>query len=167
MTEELPIRKLLRLKDWDYGSGGCYFITICTQEREPHFRRGAQCAPEAGLLPLSEMGKTVERTLLEIPAHYPNVKVDKYVVMPNHIHLILMLGAGDGGRTLCAPTPTLSQVVRMMKETVTKRLGQKIWQKGFYDHIIRNESDYLRIWQYIDTNPAKWTEDEYYEEADQ
>ena len=167
MTEELPIRKLLRLKDWDYGSGGCYFITICTQEREPHFRRGAQCAPEAGLLPLSEMGKTVERTLLEIPAHYPNVKVDKYVVMPNHIHLILMLGAGDGGCTLCAPTPTLSQVVRMMKETVTKRLGQKIWQKGFYDHIIRNESDYLRIWQYIDTNPAKWTEDEYYEEADQ
>ena len=63
---------------------------------------------------------------------------------------------------MCAPTPTVSQIIRMMKETVTKQVGQKIWQKGFYDHIIRNESDYLRVWQYIDENPAKWPEDEYY-----
>lgn len=158
----LPERKLLRLQGWDYSGAGYYFVTICVQDRKNLLRRGAHCAPGSGFPPLSEIGETVERTLLEIPDHYPNVKVDKYVVMPNHIHFILVLEPRDGGRTMCAPTPTLSQVVRMMKETVTKRLGQKIWQNGFYDHVIRDEADHLRIWNYIDTNPTKWPEDEYY-----
>lgn len=180
----LPQRSPLRLKGYDYSGTGYYFVTVCVQNRKNLLRRGtqcvpvpetpalykgyeamcrgAQCAPAPGFPPLSEIGEIVERTILEIPAHYPSVEVDKYVVMPNHIHIILVLKADDGGRTVCAPTPTLSQIVRMMKETVTKRLKQRIWQKGFYDHIIRNESDYLRIWQYIDANPAKWEEDEYY-----
>lgn len=162
MTGERPERKPLRLKDWDYGSAGYYFITICTQERKTHFRRGAHCAPEPGLPPLSETGKIVEQKILEIPLHYAGVKVDKYVVMPNHVHLILALEAGENGRTMCAPTPTVSRIIRMLKEAVTKQVGQKIWQKGFYDHILRDEPDYLRVWQYIDENPAKWAEDEYY-----
>ena len=158
----LPERKPLRLQRYDYSGAGYYFVTVCVQNKRNLLRRGTHCAPGPGFPSLSEMGETVEQTVLEIPSHYPNVKVDKYIVMPNHIHLILVLEAGNGGRTMFAPTPTLSQIVRMMKETVTKRLRQKIWQKGFYDHIIRNEADYLRIWQYIDTNPAKWEEDEYY-----
>ncbi len=162
MTGKRPVRKPQRLKDWDYSGRGYYFITICTQEREPHFRRGAHCAPGSEIPPLSEIGKIVEQKILEIPFHYAGVKVDKYVVVPNHVHLILVLEAGKNGRTMCAPTPTVSQIIRMMKETVTKRVGQKIWQKGFYDHIIRNEADYLRIWNYIDMNPAKWPEDEYF-----
>lgn len=158
----LAERKPLRLKAWEYSAAGYYFITICTQDMQQILRRGAHCAPELEFPPLSEIGETVERTLLEIPDHYPNVKVDKYVVMPNHIHMILVLEAGNDGRTMCAPTPTISRIVRMMKETVTKRVEQKVWQRSYYDHIIRDESDYLRIWQYIDTNPAKWEEDEYF-----
>ena len=97
--------------------------------------------------------------MLQISAHYPGVTVDKYVVMPNHVHMILVLPA-DGGRALRAPT--VSRIVRAWKETVTKMLGEAIWQKSFYDHIIRDENDYLRIWTYIHTNPAKWAEDTYY-----
>ncbi len=156
----LPKRKPLRLSGWDYSDTGCYFITICTTDMRQILRRGAHCAPEPNFPPLSEIGETVEWAIMEIPSHYQTVKVDKYVVMPNHIHLILVLETGDGGRTMCAPT--VSRIIRGMKEAVTKRIGQKIWQRGYYDHIIRNESDYLRIWDYIDTNPAKWEEDEYY-----
>lgn len=148
---------------WDYSQCGAYFITVCTKGRENLFRRGAHCAPAARFPELTEIGTITERTILEIPAHYTNVTVDRYVVMPNHIHMILMLK--DDGRTMCAPTPPVSQIIRMLKETVTKRAGAPIWQRSFYDHIIRDESDYLRIWDYIATNPAQWTEDEYYEEA--
>lgn len=91
------------------------------------------------------------------------ISVDHYVVMPNHVHLILVITAGHigtDGRTVCAPT--VSRVVRGWKAAVTKQIGVSIWQKSFHDHIIRNETDYLRIWNYIDTNPAKWREDCYY-----
>ena len=100
-----------------------------------------------------------EWALLQISTHYPGVAVDKYVVMPNHIHLILTLPCNDG-RALRAPT--VSRIIRAWKETVTKTLGAPIWQKTFYDHVIRDENDYLRIWDYIDTNPLRWAEDEYY-----
>ena len=151
-------RKPLRLKGYDYSLGGYYFVTVCTKDRVPHLRRGAHCAPEP-LPPLTDAGRIAERAVLQISAHYPGVTVDKYVVMPNHVHMILVLPA-DGGRALRAPT--VSRIVRAWKETVTKMLGEAIWQKSFYDHIIRDENDYLRIWTYIHTNPAKWAEDTYY-----
>lgn len=87
--------------------------------------------------------------------------------MPNHIHMILTL-AEDRGRTMCAPThrPTIPQIVHGMKEAITKTVGFPIWQKSYHDHIIRNEADYLRIWEYIDTNPIKWREDCYFKEEE-
>ena len=151
-----------RLSHFDYSQPGYYFITICTKNHHPILRRGAQCAP-APLPPLTSAGLAAERFLLEIPVHYPMISVDHYVVMPNHVHLILVITAGHigtDGRTVCAPT--VSRVVRGWKEAVTKQIGVSIWQKSFHDHIIRNETDYLRIWNYIDTNPAKWREDCYY-----
>lgn len=151
-------RRPLRLKGYDYAAAGYYFITVCTKDRGPHLRRGAHCAPEP-LPPLTAAGVIAERAILQISDHYPNVKVDKYVVMPNHVHMILVL-SDDGRRALRAPT--VSRVVRAWKETVTKMMGEAIWQKSFYDHIIRDETDYLRIWAYIDANPALWAEDEYY-----
>ena len=155
-------RKPLRLKGYDYSLGGYYFVTVCTKDRVPHLRRGAHCAPEP-LPPLTAAGRIAERAVLQISAHYPGVTVDKYVVMPNHVHMILVLPA-DGGRALrrALRAPTVSRIVRAWKETVTKMLGEAIWQKSFYDHIIRDENDYLRIWTYIHTNPAKWAEDTYY-----
>lgn len=87
--------------------------------------------------------------------------------MPNHIHLLLRIEA-DNGRTVCAPTtkPLVSRVVWGFKQYVTRQLGRSIWQKNYHDHIVRNEADYLRIWQYIDTNPTKWCEDCYYTEVE-
>ena len=151
-----------RLSHFDYSQPGYYFITICTKNHHSILRRGAQCAP-APLPPLTSAGLAAERFLLEIPVHYPMISVDHYVVMPNHVHLILVITAGHigtAGRTVCAPT--VSRVVRGWKEAVTKQIGVSIWQKSFHDHIIRTETDYLRIWNYIDTNPAKWREDCYY-----
>ncbi len=156
--EERRDRRPLRLKGYDYSLGGYYFVTVCTRDRVPHLRRGAHCAPEP-LPPLTAAGLIAEQAILQIFSHYSGVTVDKYVIMPNHVHMILVLPA-DGGRALRAPT--VSQIVRAWKETVTKMLGAAIWQKSFYDHIIRDENDYLRIWNYIDSNPAKWAEDQYY-----
>ena len=86
-----------------------------------------------------------------------NVFVDKYVIMPNHIHLIIVI---KGGRAMHAPT--VSNIIGQMKSFVTKRVGIPIWQKSFYDHIIRDEADYLRIAEYMENNPAKWAEDKYF-----
>ncbi len=164
----LPKRKPLRLKGYDYSRPGWYFVTICTRDRAPLFRRGAHCAPASMptpapvLPPLSSIGETVEQAIADIPTHYPGVKVDRYVVMPNHVHMVVVLGGTPDGRTMCAPTADLSRIIRMMKGAVTKRVGRKIWQRGYYDHIIRDEADYLRVWEYIETNPGKWREDAYF-----
>lgn len=90
--------------------------------------------------------------------------VDKYVVMPNHIHVIFVIPPPqDGGNgPMRTSAPTIPGLVRYFKRMVTQQCGQAIWQRSYYDHIIRNETDYLRIWNYIDTNPAKWGDDEYY-----
>ena len=117
-----------RLSHFDYSQPGYYFITICTKNHHSILRRGAQCAP-APLPPLTSAGLAAERFLLEIPVHYPMISVDHYVVMPNHVHLILVITAGHigtDGRTMCAPT--VSRVVRGWKEAVTKQIGVSIWQ---------------------------------------
>lgn len=162
---ELPKRKNNRLVGYDYSQPGCYFVTVCTQDRQHILRRGAHCAPESGFPPLSKEGEIAEISIQEIEKRHPGVFVDKYVIMPNHIHLLLRIEK-DGGRTLCAPTAKslVGRVVWGFKQSATKRIGVPIWQKGYHDHIIRNEADYLRIWQYIDTNPAEWRQDRYYTE---
>lgn len=113
---------------------------------------------------LSEFGKAVKNSLKNINVHYPMVYVDKYVIMPNHIHAIIRIDLnnsaydGFGGRTLCAPT--LSLIIKHFKEYVTKQIGFSVWQKSFHDRILRNEHEYYGAWQYIETNPANWENDE-------
>lgn len=83
--------------------------------------------------------------------------------LPNHIHLIIRIDnnkCGVDGRTLFAPT--ISRIIKQFKEFVTKQLGENIWQKSFYDHIIRDENDYKTKWEYIENNPNRWSEDELY-----
>ena len=162
-----PTRKPNRLAGYDYRQPGCYFITICVKNHRSILCRGAQCAPVWELPPLTEIGRITEQAIQSIHHHYPHVLVDKYVIMPNHIHFILRIE--DSGRTLCAPTPIVSvpRIIKAMKEVVTKRAGFPVWQKGYHDHIIRNEADYLRIWDYIQTNPAKWREDCYFTETEE
>ena len=88
--------------------------------------------------------------------------VEKYVVMPNHIHMILWIHAGDSGRMISAPT--ISTVVGQMKRWAAKQSGVPLWQRSYYDHIIRGEEDHRAAAEYIDANPARWREDEFYTE---
>lgn len=112
---------------------------------------------------LSEIGKTVKDGLKNINHYYPMVMVDKCVIMPNHIHAIIRIEAnysecGISGRTLCAPT--LSLIIKNFKEYVTKQIGFSVWQRSFYDRILRNEWEYRNAWQYIENNPMNWENDE-------
>ena len=152
-------RKQHRLEKYDYASEGAYFITVCTKDRENLFWQvGASIArPEE--IRLSPIGIAARTAIQEISQYYPHISVDHYVIMPNHIHLLLQVH-GDLGRAMLAPT--VSTVIQQMKGIVSKRVGQRIWQKSFYDEVIRNDSHYLSCWNYIEGNPSKWLEDEYY-----
>ncbi len=150
---ELPRRKLPRLRGFDYSTDNYYYVTICTADKKHLFWENGK---------LSDMGRIAEEELKNIPAHYTYVVVDKYVVMPNHIHAIIVIGCHMQTEEL----PTLSAVVGAYKAGVSRRIHQKyptikVWQKSFYDSIVRNEPMYQEIWNYIDGNPAQWESDEY------
>ena len=160
---ELPKRKRMRLPDYDYASPGAYFITICTKDRSCILSSITVGADALGgpSLQLTAMGKVAEQYLLSAD-RMPGIHVDKYVIMPNHVHMILRIDSGPPG----ASAPTASDAVGAFKRLVNKKLGCDIWQRSFHEHVIRNEHDYREIWDYIDTNPAKWAEDRYYEQQD-
>ena len=148
-------RKRIRLENFNYASAGAYFITVCTKDRSTILWEnvGADIIrPEN--VPLSAIGKIADRAIRQIPVHYENISVDKYCIMPDHIHLILSIHSGDSGRMISAPT--VSTVVGSMKRWVSKQAGRPIWQRSFYDHGIRNQRDYDEIWEYIENNPLKY-----------
>ena len=151
-----PTRKLHRLKDYDYSSPGAYFVTICTKERRMILSRIA-VGTTIGIPPdivLSPLGRIVDAAVRRIPEKYPSTELHQYVIMPNHIHLLLSISS-EGG-------PALGRILQQMKGYVTKQWGQSVWQDKYYDHVIRDENDFLVRYQYILNNPAKWSEDEYY-----
>lgn len=152
---ELPNRKQIRIKDYDYSNPGAYFITVCTTNREKIFwcTVGADTIrPES--VPLSAIGKIAEQGILQIVRHYKNISVDKYCIMPDHIHLILRIESDMAGRMVSAPT--VSTVVGSLKRWISGQIGKSIWQKSFYEHGIRNGQDYDEIWTYIENNPLKY-----------
>ncbi len=144
---DLPKRKPHRLTGYDYATNGAYFITCCTKDRQCLFWIQGQTGA------LSPWGSIVEHTIREIPVRYPSVKLQQFVVMPNHIHLLLLLEDGS---------PSISTIINQMKGAATKRIGRSVWQKLFHDHIVRDEHEFLEIWQYIATNPARWLDDCFY-----
>ena len=157
---ELPKRKANRLENYDYAGSGVYFITICTKERKCTLSR-ISVGTSIARPPTSELtatGDCVKKAIEAIPQHYPAVFVDRYVIMPNHVHLLLRIE--KSGRAM--PVPTISRVVQQMKGSATKQAGFPIWQTRFYDHIIRDEDDYLTRAKYVDDNPVKWAEDKSY-----
>ena len=151
-------RKNIRLPNFDY-TVGTYFVTVCSKNKENIFVKAVGAAISRPW-ELTNCGKIVEKAIKAIAAHYPNITLGHYVVMPNHIHILLTLHETGHGRLIAAPT--LSTVIGQMKRRCSKEIGRPIWQKSFYDHGVRNREDYLRIWQYIDENPAKWDEDKYH-----
>lgn len=158
---DIPKRKPNRLPNFDYSTPGAYFITICTKDRQNLFWLdvGASIARPQ----LTTWGKITADSICDIPKHYHAISVDHYVVMPNHIHLLLQINTDTDGRPMVAPT--ISRVIQQLKGIVTKQIGQPIWQKLYHDHVIRGEKDYLKIWEYIENNPLKWEEDCFYEDC--
>lgn len=158
---ELPNRKPNRLKKYDYSQKDAYFITICTKNRQKTlWNVGASFGRPKEFPQLSEYGTIIKNEISRIGEIYDNyVTIDKFVIMPNHIHMIILLH-GNNGRPKVAPT--LSRIMQQFKGSVTKQMGFSLWQKLYHDHIIRNEREYQKIWRYIDTNPLKWEEDCFY-----
>lgn len=151
----MQTRKKIRLNNYDYSTLGYYFITICTENRRNYFWKSVgadNIRPQ-----MTEYGKVAETSIKNIPKHYANVKVDKYCIMPNHIHMILIVCGDENGRIISAPT--LSTVIGSMKRYVSRQIGHTIWQKSFYDEIIRNTQMYCETWQYINDNPMLFKED--------
>ena len=154
---ELPKRKQNRLTEYDYSTPHAYFITICTNNRRNLFGMNTGAIiHDPKEVKLSKYGMIVDASIKEISKHYPAVSVDNYAIMPNHVHLLLQIHTDCGGRSMIAPT--ISTVVRLMKGSVSKQVGFSVWQKGFHDHVVRNETDYQEIWKYIAGNPIKWVE---------
>ena len=184
MQTTLPNRKYPRLKHFDYNSNGYYFITICTDNFIPFLSKikadnTHPALPEtiSSLIQpeLTPIGQIVEEQLLALSERFPSVTIDKYVIMPNHIHAIIIIHNDetdpnsksheahyDKQSMLMATVRVIKSLTTRMANQMENRQGRKIWQRSFYDEIVRNNSAYQRIWQYIDENPAKWHEDRYH-----
>ncbi len=143
------VRKNPRLNGYDYCNPNYYFLTICTHEKKCIFGYPNQ---------LNELGRAAKEGIIQIPVHFKGAAIDKYVVMPNHVHLILVSNQYNYN---------VSTIVSNYKAFVSRMIHKTgytgvIWQRSFHDHIIRNETSYHNIWNYIDGNPQKWNEDCFY-----
>ena len=172
---ERPQRRSIRLQEFDYAQQGAYFVTICTQNRMCLFGEIVN-----GEMRVNDLGRVAQLLWEEIPAHFPQVETDAWVVMPNHVHGILVI-AHDVRATHASvrathasplrasggpPKRSLGVIVGSYKSAVAKRINQSrrtpgasVWQRNYYDHVIRDDADLNRIRQYILDNPAKWSED--------
>lgn len=196
--KELPKRKNIRLKDFDYSSNNYYFVTICTKDSKPVLSSivgdGAHTVPLQSTcsldgahtvqrkIILKPYGRIAEKHILRINSVYENIRVEKYIIMPNHIHMLIFIDRfhQDNGTvcnkanyngslwtaskeekdykgTVWAPSPTasLSTVVRTFKTMVTKEIGTAIWQRSFYDEVIKDETHFQNVWNYIAFNALK------------
>jgi len=162
MLKERPKRKSARMKGFDYRAPGAYFVTVCTQKRRcvlSEISVGAGFAPPENHL--TKYGQIAKAQIFSLESAFPSVCVEKFVIMPNHIHLLIRLLPSAGG---ASPAPTLSDVVRVFKSQTARLCGPdaNLFQRSFHDHVIRNERDYQRIWEYMETNPARWAKDCFY-----
>jgi len=160
-----PVRRSIRLHNFDYSSNNLYFVTICTKNRQNIFV-GADYYPPANIK-LNNIGKIAKQYWEEIPHHYPFVSLNQFVIMPNHIHGIITIKRkmrADNNPPLHTVTGTIGAIVRGYKIGVTKWCRENtniydVWQRNYYEHIIRNEDDLNRIRKYIHNNPSNWTKD--------
>ena len=167
-------RKSIRLKDYDYSQNGMYFITICTQKRDCILSNIIANNVGAGLvsaqIKLTEIGSSINNIYLNLENEFENIKLHDFIIMPNHIHgIIEICKRADTG-----PAPTLSDIICSFKTRTTgyilkgikmgkyKPIDKRLWQRNYYEHVIRNEKEYIQIVEYIINNPINWNEDEYY-----
>ena len=155
---DLPKRKATRLKGYDYSAAGYYFVTLCTKQRKKILSNivgvDAHIDPcgNSAEIELTHFGSVVDK-YINSTNNLQGVYIDKYIIMPDHIHIVVKI---DGGSMWAStPTKSVSSVVRSLKTLTTKEIGQSIFQRSYNDHIIRGEQDYLEIWNYIENNALK------------
>jgi putative transposase len=155
--DEKPRRKRLRLREYDYSGGGMYFVTACTHNRISLFGRVVE-----GAMRLNRLGIIVEEAWCKLRNHYPSVHLDSFVVMPNHIHGIIVLMEKIGSQESSAKRYSLSEVIRAFKTFSARKINQlrnkkePVWQRNYYEHVVRNEESWGQIREYIETNPQRW-----------
>ncbi len=164
MKKEYSIRKEIRLKNYDYSRNGLYFITICTKDKIPYLSEikgvgdGVLDVPQHKL---TEYGTFVNDQIKEINSIYEKIKIIKYVIMPDHVHMIIYIFDEYKiiNGTSRPPSPTnkkIPSVISALKRFVNKKTGFNIWQRSYYDHIIRNKKEFFEIFRYIENNPLNW-----------
>ena len=167
MNNPLPKRKHPRLPFYDYSTAGAYFITICTQNKRCLLSRivGRGLAPAE--IRLTTYGQIAREQLLLLEQRYPALKIDQYVIMPNHIHAILFLEEAAGA----SPRPTIMDIVCAYKSLTTRACKkakpiEKLFQTSFHEHVIRGPKDYQEIAEYIANNPKQWELDQLFAEPE-
>ena len=159
---ELPKRKNLRLENYDYSQNGGYFVTICTHERSHVFGEVTGNVVGANLcVRPNEPEKMVLKWLFEIENKYPGTKIDYYIVMPDHLHFVLLKTGAHTGSPLQEivkwfKTQTTNEYIKGVKIGLYEPFNKHLWQRGYFEHIIRNQQDLDEIRRYIENNPAKW-----------
>ena len=144
-------RKSTRIPGFDYSSCNYYFLTVCTDKRRCIFGNPGN---------LNRYGIIAENHIMQLESHYQGLTLIKYVVMPNHIHLLISLGNHEN-------TPDMRQVMAQYKSGVSREIRKlnsdlNVWQRSFHDHIIRNQKSFEKIWLYIEGNPQCWEKDCFY-----
>ena len=152
----LPKRKNKRLKDFDYSSCETYFITICTKDQQKNLSRIVGSPIGRPSVKLTNYGVVVDEAINSIEIKYDRIILENYVIMPDHVHLMLSILPDESGRPM--GNPTIPNVINQLKGYASKKAGFSLWQKSYYDHIIRDQIDYEIKWQYISNNPASWLE---------
>ncbi len=170
MKTQIPQRHSLRLPGYDYSQPGGYFITVVTHQRECLFGNIVN-----GGMKLNRFGEIVQEYVIAIPNHHHNVRLGTFVIMPNHLHAIIFLdetpqkvckgGLFDEGNA----NSSLPSMIASFKSFSSRKInnlrnvkGIPVWQRSYYDHIIRNEDDLRYIWQYIEMNPQSWQDDKFH-----
>ncbi len=159
---ELHHRRSIRLRGYDYSRAGAYFVTVCMQGKRPVLGEIVE-----GEMVLNEAGRLVGRAWEILPRRFPHITLDAFVAMPNHVHGIIMVGAGlalpEGA---ASSAPTVGDIVRAFKSTsaiavnaLLLRSGEPLWQRNYYEHIIRKDGELSKIREYMATNPLRWASD--------
>ena len=151
-------RKPTRIPGYDYASENYYFITICTHNKKCIFGTADR---------LNELGEIAKEGINNIPTHFENVRIDNAIVMPNHVHLIVAMGGNDTEKRV-----DLNNVIGLYKSGVSRKIRRNVpdldvWQRSFHDHIIRDQREYEKIWQYVQFNWQKWEQDCFYPNTEQ
>lgn len=176
MGKQFPNRQSIRLREYDYSSEGLYFVTICCQDKAcllgkvkeevgVEFYSTRNEDEHHPLIELSALGQSVFHVWLSLSDIFPGIVLHEFIIMPNHMHGIIEISQRAGQ----SPAPTLGNIVGAFKSISTKRCntidnasGRRIWQRNYYEHIIRNTKEYENITHYTYDNPANWLSDDYF-----